>query len=258
LFCGIGGFRLAFERAGCRCVFSSDWNKFSRQTYAANFGEEPHGDIHSISVADIPAHDILCAGFPCQPFSIAGVSKKLSLGRATGFDDKEKGNLFFSLAEIIEFHQPAAFMLENVKNLKSHDQGRTLQIIHNTLTDALSYHLRTAVIDALKKFRPATATADDLAFKGLVPRSPLFNEHLQAAKITKVDAQGRVVDFHSLRHTFCTNLHRAGVSQRESMELMRHNDPRLTTTTYTDTSLLSLRSAVQKSDFHPPQQPPLF
>ena len=104
-------------------VFSSDWNKFSRQTYAANFGEEPHDGIHSIAVADIPAHDILCAGFPCQPFSIAGVSKKLSVGRATGFDDKEKGNLFFSLAEIIEFHQPAAFMLENVQPPKSHDQG---------------------------------------------------------------------------------------------------------------------------------------
>ena len=129
LFCGIGGFHIAFERAGCECVFSSDWNKYAQQTYAANFGETPHGDIHSVAVADIPAHDILCAGFPCQPFSIAGVSKKLSLGKAHGFDDKEQGNLFFSLAEIIEFHQPAAFVLENVKNLKSHDQGRTFQII---------------------------------------------------------------------------------------------------------------------------------
>lgn len=148
LFCGIGGFRLAFERAGCECVFSSDWNKYAQLTYEANFGEKPHGDIHSVAVADIPAHDILCAGFPCQPFSIAGVSKKLSLGKAHGFDDKEQGNLFFSLAEIIEFHQPAAFVLENVKNLKSHDQGRTFQIIYNTLTDALGYHLYTAIIDA--------------------------------------------------------------------------------------------------------------
>jgi DNA (cytosine-5)-methyltransferase 1 len=148
LFCGIGGFRIAFERAGGQCVFSSDWNKYAQQTYAANFGETPHGDIHSVAVADIPAHDILCAGFPCQPFSIAGVSKKLSLGKAHGFDDKEQGNLFFSLAEIIECHQPAAFVLENVKNLKSHDQGRTFQIIYNTLTDALGYHLHTAIIDA--------------------------------------------------------------------------------------------------------------
>jgi len=148
LFCGIGGFRLAFENAGCKCAFSSDWNKYAQQTYAANFGEQPHGDIHSVAVADIPAHDILCAGFPCQPFSIAGVSKKLSLGKAHGFEDKEQGNLFFSLAEIIEFHQPAAFVLENVKNLKSHDQGRTFQIIYNTLTDALGYHVQTAIIDA--------------------------------------------------------------------------------------------------------------
>jgi DNA (cytosine-5)-methyltransferase 1 len=148
LFCGIGGFRIAFERAGCRCVFSSDWNKYAQQTYAANFGETPHGDIHSVAVSDIPPHDILCAGFPCQPFSIAGVSKKLSLGKAHGFDDKEQGNLFFSLAEIIDFHQPAAFVLENVKNLKSHDKGRTFQIISNTLTEALGYHLHTAIIDA--------------------------------------------------------------------------------------------------------------
>jgi DNA (cytosine-5)-methyltransferase 1 len=148
LFCGIGGFRLAFERAGGRCVFSSDWNEKAQETYAANFGERPHGDIHSVAVADIPAHDILCAGFPCQPFSIAGVSKKLSLGRKHGFEDKEQGNLFFSLAEIIEYHRPAAFVLENVKNLRSHDQGRTFQIIHETLTNALGYHVHHRVIDA--------------------------------------------------------------------------------------------------------------
>ena len=102
---------------------------------------------------------------------------------------------------------------------------------------------------ALLQFRPANASAGELAFKGLVPRSKLFNRHLKAANIAKIDSQGRVVDFHSLRHTFCTNLHRAGVSQREAMELMRHNDPRLTAITYTDTSLLSLQSAVQKLGF---------
>jgi len=148
LFCGIGGFRYAFERAGCECAFSSDWDKYSQQTYEANFGEKPHGDIHSVAVADIPPHDILCGGFPCQPFSLAGVSKKNSLGRKHGFEDEKQGNLFFSIADILDFHKPAAFVLENVKNLRSHDQGRTFQIIHDTLTNALGYHVQCAIIDA--------------------------------------------------------------------------------------------------------------
>ena len=148
LFCGIGGFRIAFEKAGARCVFSSDYDKFSQQTYAANFGERPHGDIHTVAVADIPSHDILCAGFPCQPFSIAGVSKKLSFGRKHGFDDLKQGNLFFSIADILDFHRPVAFVLENVKNLKGHDHGRTFDIIHRTLTDALGYTVYHKIIDA--------------------------------------------------------------------------------------------------------------
>jgi len=148
LFCGIGGFRIAFEKVGGRCVFSSDYDKFSQQTYEANFGEKPHGDIHGVAVADIPAHDILCGGFPCQPFSIAGVSKKLSLGRKHGFDDEKQGNLFFSIADILDFHRPAAFVLENVKNLKGHDGGKTFDIIHRTLTDALGYTVYYKIIDA--------------------------------------------------------------------------------------------------------------
>lgn len=148
LFCGIGGFRIAFEKAGGECVFSCDYDRFSQLTYEANFGEKPHGDIHSVAVADIPQHDILCAGFPCQPFSIAGVSKKLSLGRKHGFEDVKQGNLFFSLADIIDFHRPAAFVLENVKNLKGHDQGRTFEIIRYTLEDALGYKVYFKIIDA--------------------------------------------------------------------------------------------------------------
>ena len=148
LFCGIGGFRFAFERAGCECVFSSDWNEKAQETYAANFGGKPHGDIHSVAVADIKEHDILCAGFPCQPFSIAGVSKKLSLGKKHGFEDKEQGNLFFTLADIIDYHRPAAFVLENVKNLRGHDQGRTIGVNHDTQTKALGYTVYYKVIDA--------------------------------------------------------------------------------------------------------------
>lgn len=148
LFCGIGGFRIAFERAGGRCAFSSDWDRFAQQTYKANFGDEPCGDIHKVAVADIPSHDILCAGFPCQPFSIAGVSKKISLGRKHGFEDEKQGNLFFSIAEILDFHRPAAFVLENVKNLRTHDNGRTFQIIYDTLTKALGYTVYYKIINA--------------------------------------------------------------------------------------------------------------
>jgi DNA (cytosine-5)-methyltransferase 1 len=148
LFCGIGGFRIAFERAGGKCLFSSDWDKYAQITYEANFGEKPHGDIHAVAVADIPKHDVLCAGFPCQPFSIAGISKKLSLGRRHGFDDEQQGNLFFSIAEILDYHQPSAFVLENVKHLKNHDKGRTFKIIYDTLTNALGYQVYWKIIDA--------------------------------------------------------------------------------------------------------------
>jgi DNA (cytosine-5)-methyltransferase 1 len=148
LFCGIGGFRIAFEKAGGNCVFSSDWDKHSQITYEANFGEKPEGDIHSVPIENIPKFDVLCAGFPCQPFSIAGVSKKLSLGRKHGFDDERQGNLFFKLAEIIDHHKPSAFVLENVKNLKGHDKGRTFQIIHSTLTEQLGYKVYYKIIDA--------------------------------------------------------------------------------------------------------------
>jgi DNA (cytosine-5)-methyltransferase 1 len=148
LFCGIGGFRIAFERAGAKCVFSSDWDRFSRETYAANFGDTPHGDINSVAVSEIPKFDILCGGFPCQPFSLAGVSKKNSLGRKHGFQDEKQGNLFFSIADILDYHQPPAFVLENVKHLVRHDEGRTFQIIYDTLTNDLGYQVHWKVIDA--------------------------------------------------------------------------------------------------------------
>jgi DNA (cytosine-5)-methyltransferase 1 len=148
LFCGIGGFRYAFESFGAKCVFSSDWDKFSQMTYLANFGERPRGDIRAVESKDIPAFDILCAGFPCQPFSIAGVSKKQSLGRKHGFEDEKQGNLFFEIARIIKHHRPRAFVLENVKNLKSHDKGRTFQVIKDTLVNDLNYEISTQIIDA--------------------------------------------------------------------------------------------------------------
>ena len=146
LFAGIGGMRLAYEQAGGRCVYSNEWNKYSQQTYFANFGEQPDGDITKVDESSIPDHDILVAGFPCQPFSIAGVSKKQSLGRATGFEDKTQGTLFFDICRIIKAKRPKAFMLENVKNLKSHDKGRTFKVITEALEE-LNYEVFHAVLD---------------------------------------------------------------------------------------------------------------
>ena len=146
LFAGIGGMRIAFERAGGTCVYSSEWNKYSQQTYLANFAEQPEGDITQVNAEDIPDHDILVAGFPCQPFSIAGVSKKNSLGRATGFEDKTQGTLFFDVCRILQAKRPEAFMLENVKNLCSHDRGRTFQVICESLEE-LNYEVFYKVLD---------------------------------------------------------------------------------------------------------------
>ena len=146
LFAGIGGMRLAYEGAGGRCLYSNEWNKYSQQTYFANFGEQPEGDITKVDENSIPDHDILVAGFPCQPFSIAGVSKKQSLGRATGFEDKTQGTLFFDICRILKAKRPKAFMLENVKNLCSHDRGRTFKVITESL-DELDYEIFYKVLD---------------------------------------------------------------------------------------------------------------
>ena len=147
LFAGIGGIRLAFQNNGGKCVFTSEWDSFAKKTYEANFGEVPFGDITQISEADIPSHDVLLGGFPCQPFSIAGVSKKNSLGREHGFLDKTQGTLFFDIARIIEHKRPKVFMLENVKNLVSHDKKKTFKIITETLKK-LGYSLHYRVLDA--------------------------------------------------------------------------------------------------------------
>lgn len=148
LFAGIGGTRLAFEKAGGECVFSSEWDKFAQQTYEANFGEKPRGDIRKIPSSEIPDHDILVAGFPCQPFSISGVSKKNALGRPHGFDDPTQGTLFFEIKRIIRDKRPAAFLLENVKHIKRHDKGNTYRVIRDTLEKELDYTIFDEVLDA--------------------------------------------------------------------------------------------------------------
>ena len=149
LFAGIGGMRLGFEAAGGRCVFTSEWDKYSQRTYRANFGdEEIAGDIREVPIASIPDHDVLLAGFPCQPFSLAGVSKKNSLGRPHGFDCTTQGTLFFEIEKILRAKKPAAFVLENVKNLQSHDGGKTFATIMRVLRDELGYSVSHRVVDA--------------------------------------------------------------------------------------------------------------
>lgn len=146
LFAGIGGIRLAYQNLGGKCVFTSEWNNFAKKTYEANFGEVPFGDITQIKETNIPDHDILLAGFPCQPFSIAGVSKKNALGRKHGFLDETQGTLFFDIARILKHKRPPVFMLENVKNLRSHDKGNTFKVIQSTL-DELGYNVHAEVLD---------------------------------------------------------------------------------------------------------------
>lgn len=152
LFAGIGGIRMGVEQAlgpAARCVYSSEWNKYSVQTYTANFHDAfpVDGDITKVDEHSIPDMDLLLAGFPCQPFSIAGVSKKNSLGRPTGFQDKTQGTLFFDVARILDAKRPKAFLLENVKNLTHHDHGRTFKTIMDVLTNDLGYDVHWKVID---------------------------------------------------------------------------------------------------------------
>ncbi len=148
LFSGIGGMRLGLEAVGGKCLFSCEVDPYAQKTYLAWFGENPAGDVTALTKkSDIPPHDVLAAGFPCQPFSLAGVSKKNSLGREHGFKDRTQGTLFFHLATIIELHRPPVILLENVKNLRSHNKGDTWKTIAGTLDD-LNYEVFSEVIDA--------------------------------------------------------------------------------------------------------------
>jgi DNA (cytosine-5)-methyltransferase 1 len=190
LFAGIGGARLGLEAAGGRCVFSSEWDKFARKTYAANFGDEPSGDIRQVHASQVPDHDILSAGFPCQPFSLAGVSKKRSLRMPTGFDDVAQGTLFFEIVRILRAKRPKAVLLENVKHLKSHDDGRTFETILSQLK-SLGYDSSSEVLDAVKIVPQRRQRLFVVAFRrdlGLPPfvfprirdRHPVLSDALEA------------------------------------------------------------------------------
>lgn len=138
LFAGIGGFRYALESLGCKCVFSSEWDKYCQESYKLNFNETPYGDITQIDEKDIPSFDILCGGFPCQPFSVSGKQR--------GFSDT-RGTLFFDIARIVLYHKPKVILLENVKNLKAHNDGATFKVISNTLNE-LNYNIYYKVLNA--------------------------------------------------------------------------------------------------------------
>jgi DNA (cytosine-5)-methyltransferase 1 len=150
LFAGIGGFRCGMTAAGGECVFTSEWDKYAAKTYQAWYGDDHiyTGDIREIDIAlGIPDHDVLCAGFPCQPFSLAGVSKKNSLGRAHGFEDAKQGNLFFKIMDIVDIKRPPVLVLENVKNLKGHDKGNTWKVIEESIRER-DYAIYSKVLDA--------------------------------------------------------------------------------------------------------------
>ena len=151
LFAGIGGIRIGFEKTGGKCLFTAEWNPFAQKTYLDNFpaieGHQMVGDITKFEAKEIPDHDVLLAGFPCQPFSIAGVSKKNALGRPHGFECTTQGTLFFDVARIIATKRPKAFLLENVKNLASHDKGNTFRVILETLKEELGYDVYFRIID---------------------------------------------------------------------------------------------------------------
>lgn len=204
LFAGIGGIRKGFEDKNTECVFSSEWDKYAAQTYEANYGEKPFGDITKIHEKEIPDHDILLAGFPCQPFS--------NIGKREGFLHATQGTLFFDVLRILKEKRPQAFLLENVKGLVTHDNGNTFKVIQNALQDELGYNIYFKILDAqdfglpqrreriiIVGFRPDLKVTNFKFPKGSKKRIPIKNilednpigysisEHLQKSYLFKKD-----------------------------------------------------------------------
>jgi DNA (cytosine-5)-methyltransferase 1 len=201
LFAGIGGMRLAFEACGGECVFTCEWDEYSRTSYRTNFPHDRHaiaGDITGLDAQAIPDHDVLVGGFPCQPFSLAGVSKKNALGRPHGFECETQGTLFFDVARIIKAKRPRAFLLENVKNLVSHDKGKTFRIIRNALQE-LGYRISYRVLDGrsfvpqhrerilIVGFREATGFDWDAAPLPAAVRQPRLRDVLHPEDGSEID-----------------------------------------------------------------------
>lgn len=233
LFAGIGGMRIAYENNGGTCVYSSEWDEKAQETYEANFGDRPDGDITKVNAADIPDHDILVAGFPCQPFSIAGVSKKNSLGRATGFEDKTQGTLFFDVCRILKEKRPKAFMLENVKNLMSHDKGNTFRVIRESL-DELNYAVFYKVLDGqgyVPQHRERILIVgfdrerygDDVSFEFAIQppeKKPVMNDILEPevdAKYTLSDKLWEYLQNYAEKHRQAGNGFGYGIAPRDGI-----------------------------------------
>ena len=228
LFAGIGGMRIAFEKSGGRCVFSSEWNKFSQKTYEENFGEVPDGDITKIDAKDIPNHDILVGGFPCQPFSIAGVSSKKALGRKHGFEDETQGTLFFDIVRIIREKKPRAFLLENVKNLKGHDKGNTFRVIMKKLREELGYDVHYKIVDASnvvpqhreRIFIVGFRKPMDFEFPKLADKRPKLNDVLEKnvdGKYTLTDGTWKALQRHKEMHSKKGNGFGYSMADRDSI-----------------------------------------
>ena len=228
LFAGIGGMRIALEKSGGKCVFSSEWNKFSQQTYEANFGDVPDGDITKIKAEDIPNHDILVGGFPCQPFSIAGVSSKKALGRKHGFEDETQGTLFFDIVRIIREKKPRAFLLENVKNLKGHDKGNTFRVIMKKLREELGYDVHYKIVDASsvvpqhreRIFIVGFRKPMDFEFPKLADKRPKLNDVLEKnvdGKYTLTDGTWKALQRHKEMHSKKGNGFGYSMADRDSI-----------------------------------------
>ncbi len=228
LFAGIGGTRQAFEQAGGKCVFSSEWNRFAQQTYHMNFNEIPAGDIKLINSKDIPHHDILVAGFPCQPFSISGVTKKTSLKKPHGFQDPAQGTLFFEIKRIIGDKKPRAFLLENVKHIERHDKGCTFKIIIDSLTEDLGYTVYYKVIDARsvvpqhreRIYIVGFEQPNWFSFPDIPDRQPKLHDILESnvdAKYTLSDHLWEYLQQYAAKHKALGNGFRYGLTDLEGV-----------------------------------------